>query len=93
MSRVRQATRVILWGLVLLAIGFALYALVRNRPQDLPWRPLDLSEPVGMFTGRKLAGLADDFPSADSYWSRRACTICRSRRWCRASAAMPMACG
>lgn len=62
MNRVRQATRVILWGLVLLAIGFALYALVRNRPQDLPWRPLDLSEPVGMFTGRKLAGLADDFP-------------------------------
>lgn len=62
MRRVRQTTRAIVWLLVLLAIGFALYALVRNRPQDMPWRPLDLSEPMGMFTGRKLAGLADEFP-------------------------------
>jgi hypothetical protein len=62
MRRVRQGTRAIVWMLVLLAIGFALYALVRNRPQDVPWRPLDLTDPVGMFTGRKLAGLADDFP-------------------------------
>ncbi|MFZ3484585.1 extensin family protein [Sphingomonas sp. 3-13AW] len=62
MKQVRRATRAIVWMLVILAIGFALYALVRNRPQDLPWRPLDLSEPVGMFTGRKLAGLTDDFP-------------------------------
>lgn len=62
MRRVRQTTRAIVWLLVLLAIGFALYALVRNGPQDVPWRPLDLSEPVGMFTGRKLAGLADEFP-------------------------------
>jgi hypothetical protein len=62
MKQVRRATRAIVWMLVVLAIGFALYAVVRNRPQDLPWRPLDLSEPVGMFTGRKLAGLTDDFP-------------------------------
>lgn len=45
----------------LLAIGFALWAFARARPQDLPWTPLDLSEPVGMFTGRKLTALGDKF--------------------------------
>jgi hypothetical protein len=39
------------------AIALALWAMLRARPQDLPWTPLDLSEPVGLFTGRKLAGL------------------------------------
>nr|WP_051083507.1 extensin family protein [Sphingomonas sp. Mn802worker] len=46
--------------------GAALLALVawgvmRGRPQDLPWTPLDLSQPIGAFTGRKLAALGDDF--------------------------------
>jgi hypothetical protein len=36
-------------------------ALVRERPQDLPWTRLDLAQPVGAFTGRKIAGLTDDF--------------------------------
>lgn len=49
-------------GLALLAAGFALWAFAKARPQDLPWTPLDLAEPVGLFTGRKLAGLGDDFP-------------------------------
>ena len=34
----------------------------RNRPQDLPWTPLDLGQPVGWFTGAKLAALDDDYP-------------------------------
>jgi hypothetical protein len=42
-------------------IFFAIYALVRNRPQDLPWTRLDLGQPIGAFTGRKLAGLTDNF--------------------------------
>jgi hypothetical protein len=46
---------------VVLLIGFAGYALLRDRPQDLPWTRLDLGEPVGMFTGRKLAALTRDF--------------------------------
>ena len=32
-------------------------------PQDLPWTPLDLGEPIGLFTGRKLAALGSDFPA------------------------------
>ena len=46
---------------VLMAIAFALYALAKSRPQDLPWTPLDLAETPGMFTGRKLSALGEDF--------------------------------
>ncbi|TVV72107.1 extensin family protein [Sphingomonas solaris] len=45
-----------------LAIGLGLYAFGRGRPQDLPWTALDLGQPVGLFTARKLAMLADDAP-------------------------------
>ena len=51
--------------LVLLAavLGFAgmlLYGYARNHPQDLPWTALDLTQPVGAMTGRKLTALRDD---------------------------------
>lgn len=59
-----RAVRRIAGGLVaLLVVGLLallLYAVARGRPQDLPWTPLDLGEPVGMFTGRKLTGLTED---------------------------------
>jgi hypothetical protein len=41
--------------LAMLAWGWA-----RNHPQDLPWTTLDLSQPVGAFTGRKLAALGGE---------------------------------
>ncbi|GAA0312577.1 extensin family protein [Sphingomonas oligophenolica] len=47
---------------ILLALGLVLLATLRDRPQDLPWTQLDLGEPTGLFTGRKLAGLGHDFP-------------------------------
>jgi hypothetical protein len=37
-----------------------LYGYARSHPQDLPWTPLDLSQQPGIFTGRKLAGLAGE---------------------------------
>lgn len=48
--------------LVFLAAALTLigWASLRGRPQDLPWTPLDLSQPVGLFTGRKLAALDRD---------------------------------
>ena len=49
---------VLLGALCLLAL--ISYAYLRSRPQDLPWTDLDLSQPVGMFTGRKLAALTSD---------------------------------
>lgn len=39
----------------LLGLGYS-----RNHPQDMPWTSLDLAQPIGLFTGRKLAGLAGE---------------------------------
>jgi hypothetical protein len=41
--------------LAMLAWGWA-----RNHPQDLPWTTLDLAQPVGAFTGRKLTALGGE---------------------------------
>lgn len=49
---------VILAGIALL-LGTG-YALLRRRPQDLPWTDLDLAQPIGLFTGRKLAALTGE---------------------------------
>jgi hypothetical protein len=49
----------LLW---LALIGFAallLYGYAQNHPEDLPWTELDLTQPVGAFTGRKLTSLGD----------------------------------
>ena len=41
-------------------LGMLLYGYARSHPEDLPWTELDLTRPVGAFTGRKLAGLAGE---------------------------------
>lgn len=52
----------------LLVLGLAafaallLYGYARSHPEDLPWTALDLTQPVGLFTGRKLAALGGDGP-------------------------------
>lgn len=51
--------RLLLLALLSLALLLA-YAWLRQRPQDLPWTPIDLSRPIGMFTGRKLTALTGD---------------------------------
>ncbi|NLS28715.1 hypothetical protein S2M10_37260 [Sphingomonas sp. S2M10] len=59
-----KALKQTIWVLIIFALlaGGALLLLMwtRSRPQDLPWTPLDLSQPIGAFTGRKLAGLGAD---------------------------------
>jgi len=54
----------VLKGLLWLALaGFLLligWSYARQHPQDMPWTPLDLGDPVGAFTGRKLAALTLD---------------------------------
>ena len=59
----KRLRRIVAW---LVALGLAglggllLYGHARAHPEDLPWTELDLSRPIGAFTGRKLADLADE---------------------------------
>jgi hypothetical protein len=47
--------------LALLAFAaFLAWGYARNHPEDVPWTRLDLAQPVGAFTGRKLAALAGE---------------------------------
>lgn len=52
--------RRLVWLLLIAAAGLLAFALLRPAPQDLPWTQLRLSEPIGLFTGRKLTALTDD---------------------------------
>lgn len=52
----------LLWAAIAGAILFLFSGHARRHPQDVPWIALDLADPVGLFTGRKLAGLTDDAP-------------------------------
>ncbi|TKD51410.1 extensin-like domain-containing protein [Sphingomonas baiyangensis] len=70
MSEVRRVIQAIVIAALLLAAAFALYAFVRSRPQDMPWTPLDLGQPIGLFTGRKLAGLTDDYATCRALLDR-----------------------
>lgn len=63
LAALRRTAGTLVIGGILLALLFTAWAILRRRPQDLPWTPLDLGQPVGLFTGRKLTALADDFPA------------------------------
>ena len=60
--RRRRRRRVITVALVVLPLVALAILHFRGRPQDLPWTSLDLAEPVGLFTGSKLAALGQDYP-------------------------------
>lgn len=58
-----RGRRLLLLLVPLAALLLGLLALLdygRRHPEALPWTALDLRQPVGPFTGRKLAGLAGD---------------------------------
>lgn len=55
---------------ILAALAVILWATLRGRPQDLPWTPLELGQPIGAFTGRKLAALTEDFPACRALLDR-----------------------
>jgi len=58
--RLLRLLKIAIFLLVAAFAGILLYGYARNHPQDMPWTPLDLSQPVGAFTGRKLVGLSED---------------------------------
>jgi hypothetical protein len=54
--------------LALLAfLAFLGWGYARNHPEDLPWTELDLSRPIGAFTGRKLAALGGEGEACRSH--------------------------
>lgn len=61
-ASIRHYLAAALVAALLLTALLVAWGWLRGRPQDLPWTPLDLSEPVGAFTGRKLAALGEDTP-------------------------------
>ncbi|WP_294195389.1 extensin family protein [uncultured Sphingomonas sp.] len=46
--------------MLLATLALVAWGVLRGRSQDLPWTPLDLGQPVGLFTGRKLTALTGD---------------------------------
>ncbi len=57
MRAVYRGIRWLVLACALAALALVLYAVMRGQPQNLPWTKLDLAQPVGLFTGRKLAAL------------------------------------
>jgi hypothetical protein len=69
----RAVRRTIGWlvGLAVAAtLALMLWSTLRGRPQDIPWAPLDLGQPIGMFTGSKLTALTEDFPQCRALLDR-----------------------
>ncbi len=58
--RPARVLKAILLLALLAGATLAFLAWARRHPEDLPWTKLDLTRPIGAFTGRKLAGLAGD---------------------------------
>lgn len=61
LGRVRRAIKLLLVLTALALVALIALSYLRQRPQDLPWTELRLDQPIGMFTGRKLANLENDF--------------------------------
>ena len=59
MRLARKLWRLTIIAAILIALICAYLVWTRQRPQDSPFTPLDLTQPIGMFTGRKLASLGD----------------------------------
>ncbi|HEY0026714.1 MAG TPA: extensin family protein [Allosphingosinicella sp.] len=59
MRALRWAKRLLLLAVLAFA-ALLLWGYARSHPEDMPWTELDLAQPVGAFTGRKLTGLAGE---------------------------------
>ncbi len=57
---VHRWTRRLVWLAALVMAGIATWLFMRAAPQDLPWTPLEMDRPIGLFTGRKIAGLTQN---------------------------------
>ena len=56
----RRLARALIVALILIALVCWYLVWTRAHPEDSPFTALDLTQPVGLFTGRKIAALSDD---------------------------------
>lgn len=70
LSGLRRLIVAVAVALMVLILFIVAWAAMRGRPQDLPWTPLDLGEPIGDATGRKLTGLTRDYPKCAALLDR-----------------------
>jgi len=60
MRTMHRLVRIVAVMLAIGAIVAGVYIFARARPQDVPWTALDLAQPIGAFTGRKITALGDE---------------------------------
>ncbi|CAN5135108.1 extensin family protein [soil metagenome] len=53
-------TTILILGAIAAAATYGVRDYARRHPQEVPWTALDLGDPVGRFTGRKLAALTGE---------------------------------
>jgi len=70
MRAVRRTLGWIVALAVITGLGLILWSTLRGRPQDLPWTPLDLGQPIGLMTGRKLTALTQSYPACKAALER-----------------------
>lgn len=58
-GRAKAALKAVIVGALFVLAALALWAWARGHPGDVPWTPLDLSQPPGAFTAGKIAALRD----------------------------------
>jgi hypothetical protein len=58
--RYARGVKIFLVLALLAFLAFLGWGYARNHPEDVPWTELDLTRPVGAFTGRKLAALGGE---------------------------------
>jgi hypothetical protein len=68
--RFRRIVALVILAAAAAVAGVAFHSYGLRHPEAVPWTPLDLGQPVGAFTGRKLAGLVDDGPHCRALLSR-----------------------
>lgn len=59
-----------LWLALLAFIGLLVWGYAQRTPQGMSWNELDLAQPVGALTGRKLVGLTGDGPRCEALLAR-----------------------
>lgn len=70
MKALKQTVWIVLLFAAIAGGALLMLMLARSRPQDVPWTPLDLAQPIGAFTGRKIAGLGGDFGQCQALLAR-----------------------